>query len=150
MKLCVSNGIRSKRITRESLVTEFRLWEDAGSATPVTDRILTGLFYLRYKEKYRLFPPSALHHDSVREDVQNMARFLSQFMADDPTLAPYVIEYFFTERNFTNIQTATFCNPKILRGWGAIEKASKLRFKFGVGEQAEFRADTKTYGVVRV
>lgn len=145
MKLCGTTRSPQRGTTKEILVAEYLTWENAGFPSSPTPRQLLGLFYLRYKSKYRLFPCS-----EVKEDLENITRFVRQFMAEDPTLAPFVIEYFFSLRQFSNIQSATFCHSNILSKWGAFEHAEKLRSKYGVGEQSEFHSDTKSYGTIYV
>jgi hypothetical protein len=141
----VESGRTSRLTTKEQFVAAYRSWEDSGSLTPPTSTHLLGLFYARYKERYRLYPCS-----NVREDLGNIERFVTQFMGENPTLAPFVIEYFFSLRHFSNIQSATFCNANILSKWGAFERAAKMQSHFGVGEQAEFTTDTRAYGSTRV
>lgn len=136
----------SRSSNKQDYVSEFQKWNDSTTESFPTAIHLLGLFYLRYKQKYRLFPPS-----DVRDDLQNMRKFLAEFMVEDPTLAPYVIEYFFALPQFNGIQSATFCNRNILSKWAAFEQAEKIRSHAGVGEQSEFRAEPKrAYGVVRV
>ena len=123
MKLSGYKRQQPKLTQKAEFVTAFKTWNDDTSSTsnPTATHLL-GLFYLRYKERYRLYPCS-----DVREDLQNIQKFLSEFMVEDPSLAPYVIEYFFSLPQFNGIQSATFCNANILSKWSAFERAEKLR-----------------------
>lgn len=147
LRLISSRTSTPTRYTKkEQYVSAFDSWNTNPSNVSLpTATHLLGLFYKRYKQKFRLFPCSNVH-----EDFQNIERFLHTFMAEDPSLAPYVIEYFFSLPQFNGVQTATFCNQNILSRWCAFEHAEKMRSKVGVGEQAEFRSDRRQYGVVRV
>jgi hypothetical protein len=138
-------GIQSSPTTKETLDATFKFWDANNRSASVSAELLTGMFYNRYKAHYRLYPPS-----DVQGDLHNFKTFLTTFMQEEPSLAPWVVELFFTFKNFNNLTSATFCNRKVLTGWAAFERAQKLRTSHGVGEQSEFRSDFKGYGVVRV
>ena len=135
--------------SKEILVAEFKHWDQHGRRTPATPRILIGLFYLRYKAHFRLYPIS-----EIRDDLANAEALLRNFLSEDPALAPAVVEVFFTLKHFDNLKTSCLCNRNILAGWGVFEKARKFQQRggAGIGEQAEFTPLGKAprYGSIRI
>jgi hypothetical protein len=139
-------SLKSRTESRPAdLAADYTRWRTGGMRTPVTARLLAGQFYFLYKQRFSLFP---IAH--VKEDVGNLRTLLTNHLEDDPSLAPYVLDYFFSIKDFQNFGTRSLTNANILRGWHAIERAVKLRSK-GVsrGEQAEFTATTK-HGSIRI
>jgi len=114
------NAPQRKGTAREQLVTAFREWDDTGRIASPTAALLTGLFYTRYKERYRLLPVS-----DVQMDTLNMGTLLTRYTKDDPHLSSWIIEFFFSLRHFNNIQSGSFVNANILSKWGAFEGAEK-------------------------
>jgi hypothetical protein len=77
----------------------------------------------------------------VADDVRNVEQFFRLYLADDPSLAPYVIDTLFNLKGFSGISTNALLNRNILTGWGIMERAATLRKKPKRGEQSEFQSD---------
>jgi hypothetical protein len=123
---------------------QFTEWDDSGRSTPVTARLLAGMYAVEYKKRYHMMPMSP-----VQDDIESFDAMLS-ILHENPNIAPYCLQVLFGNRDF-NVNANAFCNPNILDKWNVVEKASKLLRKNGTGEQSEFRStQRKHYGVVRV
>lgn len=122
--------------THEDLIRQYREWDTAGRTDPVRASLIVGMLYSKYRLRYGSLPITL-----VPDDVRNIEQFLRLYLADDPSLAPYVIDVLFNLKGFNGISTQTLLNPNILTGWGIIERAVKLRKKPKSGEQAEFQSD---------
>lgn len=152
VKVICLNGQRklSGNPSRDVLIAEYRRWETTRRVTPVTARILTGMFYARYRSRFKLYPVS-----HPRDDVYNAVMLLTNFIAEDTSIAPWVVDVFFSPafKTFNNLNTGALCNRNVLSGWNVIEKAQKLRSGSGTGEQAEFLplgSYSRQFGTIRV
>jgi hypothetical protein len=96
-----------------------------------------------YRQRYLMMPISP-----VQDDLESFDGMLA-LLHEDMSIAPYCLEVLFRNRDF-DVRASAFANRNVLDKWNVIEKANKLRRKNGGGEQSEFRADTKRFGVVRV
>jgi hypothetical protein len=128
---------------RERLMSEYVEWHQQGRPTVPTPRILAGMYAILYKKRYRLLPISP-----VQSDIEDFDAMLS-ILSEDKSLAPYCLEVLFAMPEF-NVKAQAFANQNVLDKWGVVERAHKLRKRNGGGEQAEFKSDVKTYGVIRV
>jgi hypothetical protein len=124
-------------------MAEYTQWHEGGRRTAPTARILAGMYSLFYRKRYRILPISP-----VQDDLEAFDAMLS-ILSDDLSLAPYCVEVLFGLQEFT-VKAQAFANPNVIDKWNVVERAHKLRKRNGSGEQAEFRSDTKTYGVTRV
>lgn len=140
--LSVGTGMRS-RPNRDNLVLGFQRWQQEQFSSPPTPPLLLGMYYQRYKERYRLYPVSDL-----RDDLKHFELLLNDLLKDEPTLAPYVIEALFQIPQFA-VTAPSFSNPRVISGWKLIDRATRLR-RGARGEQSEFHGNTTTVGVVRV
>lgn len=125
-------------------MTQFTEWDDAGRSTPVTARLLAGMYAVEYRKRYHMMPMSP-----VQDDIESFDGMLV-LLHENRDIAPYCIQVLFGNRDF-NVNASAFANPRVLDRWDVVSKAGKLLRKNGRGEQAEFRtAGRKHYGVVRV
>jgi hypothetical protein len=131
------------RSKRERLMQDYTTWQAHGRSTPPTASLLAGMFAVLYRKRHRMLPISP-----VQDDIEHFSAML-HILAEDPTIAPYCVEVLCTQKEF-NVCASAFSNSNILEKWSVIEKADKLRIRNGSGEQAEFKSDTKHYGVTRV
>lgn len=141
MKLVKSNRPLTKR---ERLMEEFTEWDDNGRQTTPTPRLLAGQFAVRYRQRYHMTPISP-----VQDDLESFDALLSLLDENKP-LASYCVDVLFALKDF-NVNSTAFSNPNVLDKWNVIERATKLQKRAGKnGEQSEFHASKKSYGVIRV
>jgi hypothetical protein len=131
-------------LTKERAILLYKTWDQEGRTTPPTPAILTGHFYSRYKDRFKLFP-----YTDIKHDLQNMTQFLST-MDEASDLAPWVIDAMFNLKDFRNLRTDSLCNPNVINNWNMHQRAEKLRSGQGFGEQSEFKSDRKGWGSTRV
>ena len=143
MKLVNETKSMSLKQRRETLIADYKQWDQNGRVVKPSSKILTGLFYLLYRQRNRLLPISPLE-----DDIDAFTSMLI-LLKEDPSIAPWCIQAIFELPNF-RITADSFSNPNVFTKWAVIERARKLRDSNGPGEQAEFRTDARAYGVMHV
>jgi hypothetical protein len=132
----------SRQTLRERCVEDYLKWNNTGRQGVPSPKQLAGMYYVLYRKRYRLYPISP-----VADDMDSFDAMLA-ILNEDKTLAPFCIQALFDIKEF-NVKASAFSNPNVLDKWSVVERANKLRSSNGPGEQAEFKSDTKEYGVIR-
>lgn len=121
--------------SKEALVALYASWARTKDKTAVTVEVLTGLFYHRYKQRFRLMPAS-----SASEDIENLSAFLSQHTIEPPT-AVNILNAWFDLDQFEGFRTSTLLNHRVVEGFRLLERGSTYQRRAS-GEQSEFRNTT--------